>query len=238
MVDLNGQLRLHDDFRHSIIRVGRERAPVLVIDNFLSRAELLVEHASMDVEFDGVTDTFYPGVRARIPPIYAFAVRAFLGSLVGQTFGLDNKEIVGELGYFSLVTRRPQALRVPQRMPHVDSTNPGQLAVLHYLCGAAQGGTSFYRHRATGFESIDESRLPAYEEAQARDLRMLGPPAAGYIVGDDGRFERTESCAAAFNRVLVYQSMNLHSADIPPGFAFDWSPRTGRLTANTFFVYR
>ena len=51
-------------------------------------------------------------------------------------------------------------------------------------------------------------------------------------------FERTQTFAAVFNRVLIYRSINLHSADIGPAFAFDADPRRGRLTANTFFYYR
>lgn len=51
-------------------------------------------------------------------------------------------------------------------------------------------------------------------------------------------FERTLSLEAAFNRVLIYRSINLHSADIGPAFGFDANPKTGRLTANTFFYYR
>lgn len=238
MIDLNGQLRLHDEFRHSVSLVGREQPPVLVIDNFLSRADLLAEFAATEVEFDGVSDTFYPGIRARLPAIYTFAVRAFLGELVGRTFGFAPGEVIGELGYFSVVTRRAHGLGEAQRMPHADSTNPRQLAILHYLCEATQGGTSFYRHRATGFESIDEARLPVYKEALIEGRRAHGPPEPRYIQSDDVRFERTESFAAAFNRVLIYRSMNLHSADIAPGFAFDPSPRTGRLTANTFLIYR
>jgi hypothetical protein len=38
--------------------------------------------------------------------------------------------------------------------------------------------------------------------------------------------------------VLVYRSIDLHSADIRPGFRFDTNPRSGRLTANTFFYYQ
>jgi hypothetical protein len=238
LIDLDGQLRLHDGFRRSVSLVGREQAPVLVVDNFLSRADLLVEYAATEVQFDGVSDTFYPGIRARLPAIYTFAVRAFLGELVGTTFDLAPAKVVGELGYFSVVTRPARDLGEAQRMPHADSTNPGQLAILHYLGEAAQGGTSFYRHRATGFESVDETRLPVYREALSADRRTLGPPESRYIQGDDARFERTQSCAAAFNRVLIYRSMLLHSADIAPTFAFDPSPRTGRLTANSFLIYR
>jgi hypothetical protein len=37
---------------------------------------------------------------------------------------------------------------------------------------------------------------------------------------------------------LVYRSIDLHSADIRPAFSFDAGPRSGRLTANTFFYYQ
>ncbi len=237
MVDLNGQLRLHERLQVATARVGAEEAPVLVIDNFLSAPQLLIEYAATHCAFDGVSDTFYPGVRAPIPPIYCFAVRAFLGEIIGKTFGLESSAVSGELGHFSLITTPPASLGLLQRMPHFDNTNPRQLAVLHYLCGAENGGTSFYRHRSTRFEFIDAARMPRYTQAIQAELAALGSPPARYICGDDPLFERTASFDAAFNRVLIYRSINLHSPDIGPGFGFDGSPRSGRLTANTFFFY-
>ena len=74
--------------------------------------------------------------------------------------------------------------------------------------------------------------------AVAEDLELCGAPPARYICGDDPRFERTSIFDAAFNRVLIYRSINLHSADIGPAFIFDANPTSGRLTANTFFYYR
>ena len=65
-----------------------------------------------------------------------------------------------------------------------------------------------------------------------------GPPPVEYINGDTPEFERIACFEAAPNRVLVYRSVSLHSADIPSDFGFDASPRTGRLTANTFFFFR
>jgi uncharacterized protein DUF6445 len=209
-----------------------------VVDDFLADPQILVDYAALHSRFEGVSDTFYPGVRAPVPPIYGFALRAFLGPAIGRTFGLAGAEVAGELSHFSLVTTRPEALRVPQRMPHFDNPDPRQIAVLHYLCDARHGGTSFYRHRGTRFEFVDEARRSAYLDALARGLEDLGPPPGRYVCGDDFRFERTASFAAAFNRVLVYRSIDLHSADIAEGFSFDGSPRTGRLTANTFFFYR
>jgi len=94
------------------------------------------------------------------------------------------------------------------------SNGPLKLAVLHYLCHPKHGGTSFYRHRHTRFEFVDEARAQTYARAVAAELPILGATAATYICGDDARFERTCSFPAAFNRVLIYQSINLHSADI------------------------
>lgn len=238
MVDLNGKLRLHADFKAAMIRIGAEHETVVVVDNFLDDAQLLVDYAAAHCEFDGVSDAFYPGRRAPIPPIYCFALRAFLGGIIAEAFGLKIGEVSGELGHFSVVTTPPERLQPVQRMPHFDNTNPKQLAVLHYLCPPQHGGTSFYRHRRTRYEFVDEARRQAYSNAIAEDLKLFGPPHARYICGDDARFERTRSFDAAFNRVLVYRSINLHSADIGPGFIFDANPKSGRLTANTFFYFR
>ncbi len=238
MVDLNGKLRLHPDFKVAMVRTGAEHETVVVVDNFLDNAQLLVEYAAAHCEFDGVSDAFYPGRRAPIPPIYCFALRAFLGGIIAEAFGLNSSAVSGELSHFSVVTTPPEQLQHVQRMPHFDTTNPKQLAVLHYLCPPQHGGTSFYRHRRTRYEFVDEARKQTYSNAVAEDLKMFGPPPARYMCGDDARFERTRSFDAAFNRVLVYRSINLHSADIGPGFDFDATPKSGRLTANTFFYYR
>jgi len=237
MVDLNGKLRLHELCRHSVVRLGAEAMPVIVVDNLFSDPESLIEYAAAHSVFEAESDTFYPGSRAPVPGIYCFALRAFLGTLIEQTFNLPGSAIKSEASRFSIVTTPAQQLDVPQQLPHADSTNPGQLALLHYLCGPGHGGTSFYRHRRTQFEFVDAKRLGAYRAALAADLATLGKPSHGYICGDDAMFIRTASFDAVFNRLLIYQSINLHSADIHPGFAFDSDPRSGRLTANTFFYY-
>jgi hypothetical protein len=238
LVDLNGKLRLHEQCRHSIVRVGAEGMPVLVVDNFLSHPQLLVEYAAADSrDFESFSDAFYPGTRAPAPGIYCFALRAFLGGLIERAFGFPPDSVTGETSSFSLVTTPPQSLTPPQRLPHADNTNPRQLALLHYLCAPQHGGTSFYRHRRTGFEFITDARVSAFRAATAADFEEFGAPPGRYICGDDPRFERIASFEAAFNRVLIYQSINLHSADIAPDFHFERNPRKGRLTVNTFFYY-
>jgi hypothetical protein len=237
MVDLNGKLGLHADFRCEVVHIGAERSPVLVVDNFLGNPQLLVDYAaSLSVFLP--SSASYPGLRASIPPIYSFALQAFLNKIVCQTFSLPSEEVLGGTCGYALVTTPPQELQLVQRMPHFDAANRKQIALLHYLCPAEKGGTSFYRHRRTGFEVIDEGRLAGYTSAVEAELKSLGPPPSRYIVDDDAMFERIASFEAAYNRVLIYRSANLHSASIRPGFHFDSNPRTGRLTANAIFIYR
>jgi Family of unknown function (DUF6445) len=211
---------------------------VLIVDNFLSEPEVLVEYAATHSDFGSVTDTFYPGVRASIPQIYTFAVRAFLGDLIIESLGLGASRVVKELATFSLVTTPKDKLHVLQRLPHFDNTDDLQIAVLHYLSPAGFGGTSFYRHRATGFETIRPHRLADYTKALNAELTTKGEPPFEYVNGDTPLFERIARFEAAPNRMLIYRSISLHSADIAQDFSFDSDPRRGRLTANTFFFYR
>ncbi|HEY4972793.1 MAG TPA: DUF6445 family protein [Steroidobacteraceae bacterium] len=238
MIELNGRLRLHESFRHETVRVGTELAPVLVVDNFLSDPQVLIDYAATAGSFVADDGTFYPGVRAVMPPIYTFAVRAFLGHLIAAAFGLGGRQVAKELSHFSLLTTRPEGLQPLQRLPHFDNTDPLQLAVLHYLSPVAQGGTSFYRHRTSGFESMRTDRLAAYSALLDAEVASAGLPPPAYIHGDTPLFERLTSFDGVFNRLLVYRSISLHSADVAPDFRFDTDARTGRLTANTFFYYR
>jgi hypothetical protein len=114
MVELNGQLRLHPQFKITAVRVGIEELPVLVIDNFLSNPGILQEYAVAHSSFDR-SDTFYPGCRAPIPPIYCFAVRAFLGDFIAKAFDLAASSVTGELSHFSLVSTPPAKLHPLQR---------------------------------------------------------------------------------------------------------------------------
>ena len=105
--------------------------------------------------------------------------------------------------------------------------------MLHYLCEPMHGGTAFYRHRATGFETITRERLAAYMDSLQRELETNGPPPQ-YLTGSDSRFEQIEAVEARFNRVLLYRSQVLHSGSVNAAALSD-DPRHGRLTANAFF---
>lgn len=231
--DLNTRLAVSRRF------VGEEREPVLVIDGLMRHPQALVDYAAGEVTFEpaGHAAGGYPGIRAPAPLNYVSSTVRALDPLVREAFGLSSVVLAHAECNFSLVTLRPADLAPLQRIPHIDTVDPLQFAFLHFLCGAHFGGTSFYRHRATGFETLTAARQPVYEEARDRELGALDGNAR-YIVGDTEHYEQTASVDARFDRLLVYRSRLLHSGRIDPGTALSSDPRRGRLTANVFVNYR
>lgn len=230
------QIALHDRIRVERHEIGRERRPVLVVDDFLSEPGALVDYAAEQGLFKPGAAS-YPGIQATVPPIYVEALRHYMAPILRDGLGLASETAVKAFCAFSLVTTPPSELDLAQRLPHFDSTDPEQIALLHYLCPAEKGGTAFYRHRRTGFEAVDTSRVARYTDAVNAELRELGMPPAAYAHGDGAQFERIATCEARFNRLIAYRGVALHSASIAPGYDLDPNPRTGRLTANALFAF-
>ena len=190
--------------------------------------------------FTPEVDTYYPGLRRMITEDDAATYQhvsegmAALLPLMKQVFGVERLRPTE--ASFCLVTRRPESLGIGQHVPHYDSPEPRYFAFLHFLNLEPQGGTSFYRHRATGFERLNMARAANYAQVRDEELALHGPPPVGFISDSTDQFERTGYFAAKYNRLLVYQGSVLHSGFIPPDFAFSDDPRTGRLTFNIFAV--
>jgi len=104
---------------------------------------------------------------------------------------------------------------------------------VHYLCGADKGGTSIYRHRSTGFESVNAERVDQYKKIVRDEMESISYQPK-YMNGSNEFFERIVSYEAVFNRLVMYRCTSLHSGNIAPDFILDSNPRTGRLTLNTF----
>ncbi len=214
--------------------IGAERSPILCIDDFFANPELLVECAAQAHYID--VGPLYPGVRAPAPAEYVQMLLKAVGPEVERVFGTPPEEDL-ELCAFSMVTAPASALRHAQRIPHFDGPEPRRFAFLHYLCAPHFGGTSFYRHRSTGFESVTPERLMIYRSAVERELRA-SQPAAAYMNGDTEVFEQVHSVAAAYNRLVIYRGNLLHSGDIPAALPLIEDPRQGRLTINGFGFLR
>ena len=221
--------------RIRVERVGSERLPVLVIERLFTNPEPLL-HTARRAVYGAPKAQNFPGLRAPAPAAYIRLLGETLSPLLRRTFDLQGCDIVAASSDFSLITQAPETLTLRQRIPHRDGDEPGLLALLHYLTPGGCFGTSFYRHRATGFEHVNRERRVEYQRLLSSELMANIPQ--GYTTGDGPIFERTRSFEGAFNRLLVYQGYTLHSGDVPPDFAFSSDPNRGRLTANTFLTMR
>jgi Family of unknown function (DUF6445) len=214
-----------------VITVGHEGSPLIIIDNFVADPEMLIADAAM-LAFTSI-GLHYPGVRAIVPPRLVTSFVSGVADLIADVFGLTLPFIEIECCY-SLVTTPPDALKPIQRLPHFDSIDPGRIALLHYLGQDKRGGTAFFRHRATGYESVNTERQSLYSAAIDADIVRFGIPSEGYITGDTVMFEQAGHIDARFNRAIIYRGNSIHCADIPQGMALPSNPETGRLTVNTF----
>ena len=222
----------------SVRRLGDEAEPVMVVDGVMASPQALVDYAAGETFAPPPEgENFYPGLLAPAPLDYVGALCRALAPAIIEAFGLRDVKLAGATCNYSLVTLAPERLNTAQRLPHVDTDDPLQFAVLHYLCDAPFGGTAFYRHRATGYETLRPERLARYKAVLAEELAAAPPPAA-YVDGDTAQHERIGQIEARFDRVAVYRSRLLHSGLIAPDAPLSEDPRKGRLTANVFLNFR
>ncbi len=220
--------------RVRVHHVGDEGEPVVVIDAATGIADDLVDYAATRSRFAPAADvgSQYPGLLGPTPTAYVDTLVRDLLPVIAARFGTGALRPVRARGNFSLVTTDPAELSPDQCVPHVDAADRLQFAAVHYLCGEGQGGTGFFRHRATGFETIDAARLPAYSAARDREPADARGGYPGQ--GDDPAFAAIATCRAVHDRIVLYRAALLHSGLIAqlPDEAAD--PRRGRLTGNLF----
>ncbi|WP_203308727.1 DUF6445 family protein [Sphingomonas beigongshangi] len=218
----------------SLIRVGRSESPVVVVDDAVPDVDAVVDLAAALAPFPSVASSFYPGVRRVLTAAdgaahdYATALLRSLAPFIGGAFDVDGFDWIE--GSFSIVTADPATLSPAQRAPHFDSTDPGYLAVLHYLSDTPGTGTAFYRQRSTGIECVDAANRETFVAAARRDSTAL----SGYTNASNAAFERIGAVEGRRNRVVLYQGSLLHSGIIPAAMPLSADPRVGRLTANLF----
>ncbi|MEL7113384.1 MAG: DUF6445 family protein [Pseudomonadota bacterium] len=229
MVTVSAHVPSH--WKVSIEHVGNEQLPVLIIDNVLKYAEAVVDHAAQQ-RFAALAP-HYPGLRAPAPHDYLAQIMPGILPLLRDVFSYRHGADVKEC-FYSLLTTPPEALRPIQRLPHFDGVGDDKVAILHYLSPHESGGTYFYRHRSSGFESVPNARFQNYRSLISREADKFGIPKASYPDGDTDMFERFYKIDATFNRLVLYRGISIHAVGVPEGFDFSDDPRTGRLTVNTF----
>lgn len=217
--------------RVTVHRVGREQAPLVAIDDFAPDPDAL-RTIAVNAAF-GPAVHHYPGIQAELPATYLPTQLPIIAEVLRDIFGQPGSiELIN--ASYSIVTTRPEQLSVPQRLPHCDAFDRGRIALVHYLSPEGGDGTAFFRHRSTGFETVDRARAAIYIDQLDAELRHGGPPRASYVAGDTALFERVMLAKARYNRALIYRSYALHSGAISPDAALSPDPATGRLTITGF----
>ena len=173
-------------------------------------------------------DNLYPGRRSRMSESFSTAFRAWLTPILQRHGVLASDRVIGhDQSYFSVVTTASADLMPIQCIPHYDSTDPDLLAAVIYLCDTRFSGTSFYRHRRTGYEQITDENRDNYQLALDHDMRVHGIPPREYMNGDNLLFETVFSNPLKFNSAIVYPGRVLHAGNIqgpfhPPQDQSEW----------------
>ena len=213
--------------------IGAEGAPLLVIDQAVADPDRLVRKAARG-HFTP-QGAMFPGLRLRAPLSYEAFLERLLRPLLASHFGLPAQGgLRFPMCHYSLVSQPPETLAFLQRIPHIDSAAANGLATVHYLFRGDWGGTAFYRHRATGYESVDQARHAAYFATLQDESRREDAAGTGYIRGDSPLFERIDGVEGAYNRMLVYRRNSLHSGDIDSARVPPAHVQAGRLSINSF----
>jgi hypothetical protein len=213
-----------------LARIGRRGIGVTMIDKVL--------HDPEGVAALGFTQSYakdpgnlYPGLRAPMPESFSTAFRAWLTPILQRQGMLaGSRAIYSDESFFSVVATASADLLPIQSIPHYDSTDPKLLAAVIYLCDTRFSGTSFYRHRRTGYEEITEENHNNYKLSLDNDMRLHGVPKKEYVNGDSLLFEVIFSNELKFNSAIIYPSRMLHAANIKSQFNPPENRNEWRLT--------
>lgn len=231
-VEASSPLLLGQSISVRLQHVGAERQPLMIVDDVLAEPQAMIDAARL-ANFYVPHHTNYPGINAPIPQSYYLTVIAALRGPIEAAFGLPCSAYLSYFGFFALATVGAAEAQPVQKIPHRDSPDPNRLAMVHYLCRGNFGGTGFFRHRATGYESVDASRQAIYESTARRELAETPLSTHRYADARTCNYEPIGHSDVGFNRLIIYRSHVLHTALLADD-AGSADPAVGRLTANGF----
>jgi len=204
------------------VEVGHSAAPLLVIEDVFADPAAACAAARRLGPPEPHPGDFYPGARHPLPEEFHRSYVAWLNGLL-PTSGPAK-------GYVSVVTKPAAELLPIQTLPHFDTTDEQVFAAVIYLFEDGFGGTSFYRHRSTGYELLSHRTEPLYRAALRREVADPAALPRRYRNGGDELFERIHRQEPRFNRMVLYPARLLHAGDIAPDYPGPASVEEGRLT--------
>lgn len=180
---------------------------MIVIDDFLPDAQAARQHAleAAYIDWQGYDGEVYKRVSLTEVPGLLERIEAVMGpvDLLGMGYRLNFN---GEL---------------PNAAIHSD-LGWGTHALVLYL-SEGEGGTAFWRHKATNTTRIDAGQHDLLEVIQ-------------HDWDDVSKWEQIGMCPMKLNRAVIYEGANYHSRY--PFAAFGTGPEDGRLVAVAFFTPR
>jgi Family of unknown function (DUF6445) len=229
-------------------------SPAVVLDN-VYRNPLAVRRFALSLNY--LPRGYYPGGYAEVsiaPREILLHANRLLGERMGHqlTFHPHYRGTT-----FGCIWTRPDQLDPQQRQPHYDYFCDYAGVLFLGPRGGGGGGTTFWRHRATGVSAapraqidIAKRRPGEIEEA----LRILGSGtveeltrdffvnpedtlAPGYALESMPAWEMLDKVDAQFNRLVIFNSSSFHAPyieGVPPPFG-DFPNQ--RLTQNFFFNF-
>lgn len=231
---------INENLAMQTIRFGDEQNKIIYFDDFLSCPSELVEFAagaSFAPYAAAAQRKGYPGVRTPAPAELGIQLRDKIGSIIRREYDVPaGYKIVSLQDALCLMTVPEFRLGPLQTIPHFDASNPQFFATLLYLCGEEHGGTAFYRHNKTRYESITPGNCDNYLDVCIDELNSSRRQKR-YFSETDEYFTKIGFLPARYNRLVVYRGSLLHSANILSDISLSMDPRKGRLTANIFFSF-
>lgn len=213
--------------------IGNERNAVVILDDFAPDPQS-IRDAARDLTFVPMPSQYYPGKRAIAPESYVATVGGTIRAALREFYGCRRIEF--QQCYYSLSMTPLEELTVEQRLPHFDTVFENYYAAVHFLCPPEFGGTAFFRHRSTGFETISTARQAEFTTRLAAELAEHGPPPAAYVDGDTEIFEHMATVDACQNRTVIFRGNTFHSGAVSNALALPDDPLSGRLTVVSFLI--
>lgn len=178
---------------------------MIVLDDFLPEPDAIREQglAAPYVDWPGPDGEVYK--------------RICIADIPGFQEGIERE--MGQVVMLGMAYRLNFNREMPNAAIHSDIGWGTHAAVL-YLC-EGQGGTAFWRHKATGADRIEPQDFTLWE-------RVRGD------WDNADAWELIDVCPLRFNRCVIYESKRFHSRW--PFEAFGTNRQTGRLIGVAFFT--